>query len=137
MSTRSNIAIRESDGTMEVIYCHFDGYVEGGVGEQLLNHYDDETKVRNLIKLGGISSLEDTIEDTAEKAYTKRGEELEIMHFDNDTQYAERMKDDIWIEYIYVYDVESQRWLMMTPIGHIPPIYAVLSEYLAIEKEEA
>lgn len=136
MSTRSNIAIRERDGKMNVIYCHFDGYPLGGVGEQLLNQYQDETKVRKLIELGGISSLEDTIEDTAEKAYSNRGEGKEILHFADDTEYAKSMADDIWIEYIYVFDVESQRWLIMTPIGHIPPLYSILEEYIAIEKEE-
>lgn len=106
-----------------------------GVGEQLLNHYKDEAKVRNLIELGGISSLCETVEETAETAYSNRGEEKEILHFDDDTKYAEQMKDDIWIEYIYVYDVATQEWLMMTPIGHIPPLYAKLDEYIAIEKE--
>lgn len=136
MSTRSNIAIRESDGKMKVIYCHFDGYPLGGVGEQLLNHYKDETKVRKLIELGGISSLDDEIEDTKNNAYANRDDcEKEILEFKDDSEYAERMKDDIWIEYIYVYDVNSQEWLMMTPIGKIPPLYAKLEEYIQIERE--
>lgn len=135
MSTRSNIAIRESSGEVKAIYCHFDGYVMGGVGEQLLNHYKDETKVRKLIDLGGISSLRDTIEETAEGAYKNRGEEKEILSFESDTDYAKCMEDDVWIEYIYMFDVDSGKWLLMTPIGHIPPLYADLEEYLQVERE--
>jgi len=57
MSTRSNIGILNTDGTIDFIYCHFDGYVEG-VGAILHEHYLDESKVRELIALGDISSLD-------------------------------------------------------------------------------
>ena len=55
MSTRSRIAI-EHDGKFESIYCHHDGYLEY-VGRKLQKHYDDPVKVRELMKLGDISSL--------------------------------------------------------------------------------
>ena len=56
MSTRSNIAALQSDGSVKVIYCHFDGYVDD-VGELLANHYTDPAKVDELIELGDISLL--------------------------------------------------------------------------------
>ena len=56
MSTRSRIGIQNNDGTITSIYCHHDGYPEG-VGEVLLNHYKDETKIRKLLELGDMSSI--------------------------------------------------------------------------------
>lgn len=60
MSTRSNIAIVHPDGTVQSIYVHSDGY-PSGVGATLLNHYTDVAKVKELISLGGLSSLGEVI----------------------------------------------------------------------------
>jgi hypothetical protein len=57
MATRSTIMMQDKDGTFKGIYCHFDGYLSN-VGKLLLEHYQDENKVRALIDLGAISSLE-------------------------------------------------------------------------------
>ena len=56
MATRSRIAIETSDGSVESIYCHWDGYPDG-VGATLIEHYKDHGKVQSLINLGDISSL--------------------------------------------------------------------------------
>ena len=57
MSTRSNIGIvNNKNGTVTTIYCHHDGYEEG-VGKILMEHYQDENKIWELMKLGDISSL--------------------------------------------------------------------------------
>lgn len=57
MSTNCRIGIENKDGTITSIYCHHDGYMEGGVGERLVVHYTDEAKVKKLMELGDISSL--------------------------------------------------------------------------------
>lgn len=56
MSTRSHIGILNDDGTVESVYCHFDGYVQGGVGERLL-FYQTEAQVRKLLSYGQIRNL--------------------------------------------------------------------------------
>jgi hypothetical protein len=56
MSTRSNIGILREDNTVEMIYCHFDGYLDG-VGQLLRDHYADTQKIEALVGLGSISSL--------------------------------------------------------------------------------
>ena len=61
MSTRSRIAIEKQDGTVESIYCHFDGYLSNN-GEILQNHYSTKDKMEKLIELGDISSLGNTPE---------------------------------------------------------------------------
>ena len=57
MSTNCRIGIENKDGTITSIYCHHDGYMEGGVGERLVVHYTDEAKIKKLMELGDLSSL--------------------------------------------------------------------------------
>lgn len=61
MATRSCIGIMLKTGEVKGIYCHWDGYIKGGVGETLVNHYNDPKKIRELIKLGNVSSLGEEI----------------------------------------------------------------------------
>jgi hypothetical protein len=77
MGTRSTIALEFADGTVEQVYCHWDGYLENN-GQILQKHYMDPFKVKELVALGGFSSLCATVEETKEGAYTQRGEDLSI-----------------------------------------------------------
>jgi hypothetical protein len=56
MATRSTIAIEYADGTVDQIYCHWDGYLEHN-GKILQEHYSDPFKVQKLMDLGDMSSL--------------------------------------------------------------------------------
>lgn len=56
MATRSTIALEFADGTVQQVYCHWDGYLDHN-GKILQEHYTDPFKVRDLIDLGDISSL--------------------------------------------------------------------------------
>jgi hypothetical protein len=60
MGTRSTIALEFADGTVEQVYCHWDGYLEHN-GKILAEHYSDPFKLRDLIDQGGISSLGEEI----------------------------------------------------------------------------
>jgi hypothetical protein len=81
MATRSRIAIENQDGTVDSIYCHWDGYLSG-VGETLMDHYSDREKLEKLLELGNLSALEATLEDTI--AYCRdRGDDLKFKTFSN------------------------------------------------------
>ena len=56
MGTRSTIALEFADGTVQQVYCHWDGYLDNN-GRILQEHYSDPFKLRDLIDLGDISSL--------------------------------------------------------------------------------
>jgi hypothetical protein len=56
MGTRSTIALEFADGTVQQVYCHWDGYLAHN-GQILQNHYIDPFKLRDLIDLGDLSSL--------------------------------------------------------------------------------
>ena len=60
MGTRSTIAIENADGTVTGIYCHWDGYLSHN-GRILAENYTDEASVRELIALGDLSSLGETV----------------------------------------------------------------------------
>lgn len=60
MGTRSTIAIQNANGTVTGIYCHWDGYTSHN-GRILQENYTTEAAVRELIALGDLSSLGETI----------------------------------------------------------------------------
>jgi hypothetical protein len=74
MSTHSSIGIKNSDGSVEMIYCHSDGYPTHQL-PILEKFYTTENKVRELLALGDISYLGGDINDVI--AYHRdRGEDL-------------------------------------------------------------
>jgi len=60
MATRSTIALEFADGTIGQVYCHWDGYLVHN-GKILLENYSNPFILRDLIDLGGLSSLRPTI----------------------------------------------------------------------------
>ena len=60
MGTRSTIALEFADGTVEQVYCHWDGFLEHN-GRTLQEHYSDPFKLQKLLALGGLSSLKEEI----------------------------------------------------------------------------
>ena len=60
MATRSTIAVELEDGTIQMVYCHWDGYLEHN-GKLLNEVYTDFAAIRHLISYGDISSLGERI----------------------------------------------------------------------------
>ena len=60
MATRSTIALEFADGTIGQVYAHWDGYLQGN-GKILFENYSNPFILRDLIDLGGVSSLGETI----------------------------------------------------------------------------
>jgi hypothetical protein len=74
MGTRSNIAIKNDDGSYDVIYCHWDGFFSSN-GVMLFTKYRDEKIARELINGGDMSSLGEEIVETV--YYSGKGEDWE------------------------------------------------------------
>ena len=117
MATRSNIAIKNTDGTITGVYCHWDGYPAHN-GEMLRRYYNTNEKVLELIALGSLSSLRPTVgqkqdfnnkktqnEDWCLAYHRDRGEELVIRHYKDAVEYV-----DDGEEYMYLWD--GQNWLV-------------------------
>jgi hypothetical protein len=61
MGTPSSITAKCNDGKFRTIYCHYDGYVAYN-GVILFKHYQDQQKIEEMLALGDISSLKESIE---------------------------------------------------------------------------
>jgi hypothetical protein len=99
MGTRSTIALEFADGTVEQVYCHWDGYLSNN-GKILAEHYLNPFKVKQLLALGAFSSLRDTVEETEDGAYhSARGEELCVNRYKDAAEYFADCQQE---EYDYI-----------------------------------
>ncbi len=100
MGTRSTIALKEKNEKITIIYCHFDGYLSG-VGNILLEMYNDEIRIRKLMKKGtnGIISLKGDLK-LIEKSNV---ESVSCVGLE------EYFKTSIREGYNYLFDVEKNR----------------------------
>ena len=127
MATRSRIAIENQDGSVTSIYCHWDGQIYSN-GKILNENYTTKDKVEELIALGNLSSLDETIERTV--AYHRDNGEYHLIQisFIN----VEELFEDgfsMGVEYIYCFTKDGI-WLV-NALGSVN--VAVLSE--VIEEE--
>lgn len=138
MGTRSTIALEFADGTVQSVYCHWDGYLSNN-GQILLKHYSDPFKLRDLIDLGGFSSLCATVEETKEGAYTQRGEDLSIEKYkDIQDYYANNYGEEY--DYILSMNWEGKaQWYVRhygTQENWVPLEQAIMDEQDQIAQEE-
>jgi hypothetical protein len=98
MGTRSTIALEFADGTVEQVYCHWDGYLDNN-GAILQNYYMNPFKVKQLLALGDFSSLRETVEETQEGAYSERGEDCSARRYKDSDEYFNCCQQE---EYDYI-----------------------------------
>jgi hypothetical protein len=114
MATRSFICKKNPDGTVNGVYCHWDGYPRG-VGSVLRQHYTDPAKVDALLALGALSSLGQEVGEAHDFdaptagwtiAYHRdRGEELDPgMMYPDEATAVRCVAEDLGVEYMYLFD---------------------------------
>jgi hypothetical protein len=102
MGTHCLIAIENKDGTVQYIYCHYDGYISY-MKPMLLNEYNTREYVEELISKGGIVSLnkrDETIDNhsvAVEKLHDKWEFEREWYQYQDVYYYYLFTKEDKWI----------------------------------------
>jgi hypothetical protein len=102
MATRSLIGVVKEDNTVEVIYCHWDGYPTY-VGAQLaLNYYDKDT-IQLLMDLGDRSSLGGMPTTDTTYAVTQN-QEIKPRIFANMLEFL--TSDKMGAEFAYIHDGE-------------------------------
>jgi len=78
MATRSLIGATLPDGSIIVTYCHYDGCVKGGVGEQLVEQYtgDNAYLVANAGYLSFLPDIDewDEVNERGNKGYFEDGD---------------------------------------------------------------
>ena len=106
MSTRSEIAIENKDGSISSIYCHSDGYIEHN-GCCLNKYYNSYDLALSIINQNDCSYLGATIEDS--RFYNSwRNENTKSKKFDNEKIFMRELSDDIFAEYIYLF--KNDKW---------------------------
>lgn len=129
MATRSTISVRHKDGTYESVYCHFDGYIMG-VGKKLLRYYNTYEKVVELVSLGNLSSLSETIPNSS--FYCRdENESFSSNFFINEVEFSNANFQQC--NYLF----KNNKWWHIHPdLDHLQPlIFTPLSEL--IEKKES
>lgn len=100
MSTNATISRLLEDGTVLTIYSHWDGYPEG-VGRVLVESYNTEAQVQDLVAQGDVSVLDDTIGDS--EFYRDRGEDnteaenFELYDIEDCEEYNYLWAHDEWL----------------------------------------
>ena len=105
MSTRCFIGKTLTDGQVQGIYCHHDGYFSG-VGRTLKEFYTTPAQVDALLALGDISSLGmDLTKDTGTEAYHRdRGEDFNPnATYANVEEFLADVGTDMGAEFAYVF----------------------------------
>jgi hypothetical protein len=111
MATRSAIGYQLPSGRIKAVYCHWDGYPSHQV-PILIEHYNTISKVRDLIKPGGMSSLrtKETWERIGEDArdpqplyYHERGEKDVGPKIAKSIEDSTKFWNDVWCEHLYVF----------------------------------
>jgi hypothetical protein len=140
MGTRSSIGIKNANGTVTAIYCHWDGYPSHN--GKILNKYYDRSKAVTLLEHGDMSSLGrdigtkhafgDIVEGECTFYARDRGEKgVEARTFASADDYYENFESGI--EYCYL--LVDDRWLVRSiwdDQGWEP-----VTEVLAKEEEHA
>jgi len=122
MSTRSNIALEYNDGSVERIYCHWDGYPDNN-GRILLENYTASEQVSEMLALGDMSSLEVNINETTFYA-RDREEDLEKPTKFNSREDA---KNDME-EFLYIFTKDGE-WIVSDYGEDFRLVSEVLAEY--------
>lgn len=129
MATRSYILIKDKN-SYKGVYCHWDGYPENN-GVLLTRYYKNKRKIKQLISLGNLSSLNQKVFPRKSHSYSKplkgvtiayhrdRQEDFQNVIFEKES-FNNFLRD---VDYIYVFD--NGQWKCYDRIGlvEIPKHY--------------
>ena len=133
MGTRSNIAYQNENKSMDVMYCHYDGYLDHN-GRILLEHYNSEEDARALVDNGYARSLKPTVKEINEDRVNKDKPET----YKSLGNYMNGNVDTLFIEFIYLWR-DDQWWVawnssVETPDGFHPRVY-YHTDFKSLKKE--
>jgi hypothetical protein len=124
MGTRSTIAIKKTDGPVEQIYCHWDGYIEHN-GAILKTYYKTPESVKQLISYGDLSVLGTRCEPTKDSHSFDTPEKDTCVYYGRDRgepdTFPRKFEDMTWFrlngqweEYDYLYVESEQHWYLLS-----------------------
>jgi len=122
MSTNAIIANTDGNGKHVSTYVHWDGYI-GGVGKTLLEHYNEMSAAFDICRVGYISALMPTIDETRKEAINKEP----TKHTYSNEQFEKYLDEFCSIEWVYLYDESQEQWFVKH-VNHWDE-YAPLNEF--------
>jgi hypothetical protein len=126
MGTRSHIGVENPDGTVTYVYCHYDGYPEGGVGEKLVEM--DETKARDVIGQGDMRSIGEP--------FASFGESWQCVRPRKAASVGAYQDEGGNVSYTYLLNA-SGRWLVQASFGAGAGSLADLRQVLGMPEKSA
>ena len=134
MATRANIMITSDWKNFAAAYCHWDGGL-WYVGQLLNKHYNDTDTILDLVSLGDMSNLKETVEETAtdeQNVYKESGGEVEM-----------KTEENLFIpscgeEFLYVWDANQEIWFVgtyYTSISNLRLLDIAVKEFKAGKKD--
>jgi len=117
MGTRSCIGIETASG-IRSIYCAFDGYLEGGVGQILVEYYSSPSAINSLLNRGDVYSLYESLNSTKffkelkdYRLVSKDG--FEAQEFASREEFFDNATFHDGAEYVYLFS--ANEWLFAKP----------------------
>jgi len=104
MPTSAWIARQSADGTVHVVPCQMDGYLNG-VGRKLFRFYDTADKVSNLINAGEIRFLGRTLHDTD---YCTEGDRPAV--YESIAKCLFHFYESSTVKHLYLYNETNGAW---------------------------
>jgi hypothetical protein len=108
MATRSLIGINLDNEITKIIYCHWDGY-PSGVGQVLVENYNTPSSITDLMGLGDLSSLGETLDQCTAYHRDRKEPWGQVEPRDVNTNEIVSVGGDYNADYIYIYD-ENYEW---------------------------
>jgi|TARA_R110000823_G_scaffold302616_1_gene423880 hypothetical protein len=110
MSTRSAIGYLTPNGNVRAVYCHWDGYVNGGVGETLVTEWQSAYRVAQLVESGHMSQLGIDLKSSVFYGRDRGETDVSPEEFESMYQFSSSYLGEC--EYVYLYTRDG--WLVQT-----------------------
>ena len=107
MGTRSAIGYKLPNGKIRAKYCHWDGYVEGGVGQTLQEHYQAAFKISQMVELGDMSTLAAEIADCSFYGRDRGDTDVDAQDYDDFDDFTTSFDG---CDYFYVWN--GNEWIV-------------------------
>jgi len=107
MGTRSAIGYKLPNGKIRAKYCHWDGYVEGGVGQTLQESYQDAVKIGLMVELGDMSTLAAEIADCSFYGRDRGDTDVDAQDYDDFDDFTTSFEG---CDYFYVWN--GNEWIV-------------------------
>jgi len=131
MSTSSNIAYYDTETSLiHCVYCHSDGYPSWN-GKILLENYNDDDKIKELISFGDMSSLNKNIHPTGPHTFNYNNREEGVcVFYGRDRGYSDVeakifTNEEDFLKYgdnDYTYYYKDSVWLFKHYKGNFKPL---------------